>query len=103
MGNLGFGYKPTHPGELLKEEIECRGISQRKIAVQMGMSYTAFNDILNERRSLSATSAMMFEAALGVKADMLMRMQTKYNLQVASQDKSFTKRLAQIRQTAAIL
>ncbi|MDR0693849.1 MAG: HigA family addiction module antidote protein [Prevotellaceae bacterium] len=102
MGNLGFGYKPTHPGELLKEEIEYRGIPQCKIAAQMGMSYTVFNDILNERRPLSAASAMMFEAALGVKADMLMRMQTKYNLQVASQDKSFAKRLAQIRKTVAI-
>ena len=103
MENIGFGYKPTHPGELLKEEIEYREISQRKIAMQMGMSYTVFNDILNERRPLSAVSAMMFEAALGIKADMLLRMQTKYNLQVASQDKSFAKRLAQIRQTAAML
>ncbi|MDR0711596.1 MAG: HigA family addiction module antidote protein [Prevotellaceae bacterium] len=103
MGNLGFGYKPTHPGELLKEEIECRGIVQHKIAAQMGMSYTAFNDILNERRPLSAASAMMFEAALGIKADMLMRMQTKYNLQVASQDKSLVERLAQIRKAVAIL
>ena len=69
----------------------------------MGMSYTVFNDILNERRPLSATAAMMFEAALGVKADMLMRMQTKYNLQVVSQDKSFAARLAQIRKAVAML
>jgi plasmid maintenance system antidote protein VapI len=25
-------YEPTHPGEVLKEEIEYRGISQRKLA-----------------------------------------------------------------------
>lgn len=25
-------YHPTHPGEILKEEIEYRGISQRKLA-----------------------------------------------------------------------
>lgn len=31
MGNLGYPYTPTHPGEILKEEIEYRGISQKKI------------------------------------------------------------------------
>jgi hypothetical protein len=25
-------YEPTHPGELLKEKLECRGISQKKFA-----------------------------------------------------------------------
>jgi plasmid maintenance system antidote protein VapI len=40
MENLGFGYGPVHPGELLKEEIAYRGISQREIAAQMGMPYT---------------------------------------------------------------
>ena len=28
---------PTHPGSILKDEIEYRGISQRKLAEQMGM------------------------------------------------------------------
>jgi addiction module HigA family antidote len=103
MGNLGFGYKPTHPGELLKEEIEYRGISQRKIASQMGISYTVLNDILNERRPLTTNTAMMFEAALGVPAYILIGMQTDYNLQVASQDKKFLARLAEISKVAAII
>jgi len=30
--------RPIHPGEILKEEIEYRGISQGKLASQMGMS-----------------------------------------------------------------
>ncbi|MDR2806187.1 MAG: addiction module antidote protein, HigA family, partial [Dysgonamonadaceae bacterium] len=28
--------RPVHPGEILKEEIEYRGLSQRKLAMQMG-------------------------------------------------------------------
>ncbi len=32
MSNLGFGFYPTHPGEVLKDELEERGISQRKFA-----------------------------------------------------------------------
>jgi addiction module HigA family antidote len=77
----------THPGEVLKDEIEYRGISQSKLAAQMGMSYKVLNDILNERRILTTTAAMMFEAALGVPADSLMRIQLKYNMQIASQDR----------------
>ena len=33
-------FEPTHPGELLKDEIECRHISQRQLATDMGISYT---------------------------------------------------------------
>ena len=29
-------YKPTHPGEVLKDELEFRGISQRGLAKKMG-------------------------------------------------------------------
>ena len=38
---------PIHPGELIKDEIEYRGISQRKLALQMGVSPTLLNEILN--------------------------------------------------------
>ena len=32
MGNLEYGYCPTHPGELLKEEIEYRKLTQSALA-----------------------------------------------------------------------
>jgi addiction module HigA family antidote len=95
--------RPVHPGEVLKEEIEYRGISQGKLAAQMGISSKALNHILNERRPLTPTTAMMFEAALGIDSDLLMRMQLKYNMRVAKQDKSFIERLAAIRKISAIL
>ena len=38
---------PTHPGEILKEEVESRGISQRMLASQMGIQYSVLNEILN--------------------------------------------------------
>ncbi|KAA6322278.1 hypothetical protein EZS27_028161 [termite gut metagenome] len=103
MGNLGYGFTPTHPGEVLKDEVEYRGISQSKLAAQMGISYKVVNDILNERRPLTTTTAMIFEAAIGVPADALMRMQLKYNMQLARQDKTFAQRLAEIRKIAAVL
>jgi addiction module HigA family antidote len=101
MGNIKYGFRPTHPGEVLKDEIEYRGISQSKLAAQMGMSYKVLNDILNERRSLTTTTAMLFEAAMDVPADSLMRLQLKYNMQVASKDTTLAKRLAEVRKLAA--
>lgn len=103
MANVKFGYTPTHPGEVLKDEIEYRKISQRKLAEQMGMSYKALNDLLNGHRSLTVSTAMMFEAALDVPAESLMRLQLKYNMQQTANDKSFMDRLKQIRKYAALL
>ena len=97
------GYTPTHPGEVLKDEIEYRKISQKLLAEQMGMSYKVLNDILNGRRVLTTATALMFEAALDVPAESLMHLQLKYNMHLASNDKSLLAKLANIRKYAAIL
>lgn len=94
---------PTHPGEILKEEIEYRGISQRKLAERMGIGYSVLNEILNVRRPVTEKTAMMFEAALGVEAEPLMRLQMRYNVRIAQKDKSFMQRLDNIRKIAAVL
>ena len=103
MATLKYGYTPTHPGEVLKDEIEYRKISQRRLAEQMGISYKVLNDLLNGRRPLTTTTAMMLEAALDIPADSLMRLQLKYNMQQANNDRSFMERLNQIRKYAALL
>jgi len=46
---------------------------------------------------------MLIEAALDLDADTFVRMQARYNLQVARKDKTFAERLAKIRQAAAFL
>lgn len=94
---------PTHPGEILKDEIECRGISQRKLATQMGMQYSVLNEILNAHRPLTEKTALLFEAALYVDAETLMRLQLKYNMLTTRKDKSFMEKLAQVRKIAAVL
>jgi len=102
MSNLGYGFCLTHPGELLKEEIEYRKMSQSSLAKQMGVPYTALNDILNERRPLTPNTAILFEAALGINADLLMRMQLKYNMQIVRQDKTLAERITKVKQMTAI-
>ncbi len=95
--------RPIHPGELIKEEVAYRNTKQNKLAEQMGISYKVLNDILNCRRPLTTQTAMLFEAALGISAGLLMRMQLDYNMQTAQKDKSFMERIANIRKIAAVL
>jgi addiction module HigA family antidote len=94
---------PTHPGTVLKDEIEYRGISQRKLAAQMGISHTMLNEILNAKRPVNTEFALLIEAALGLNPETLVNMQTHYNLQMARTDKTFAQRFEQIRKLSAIL
>lgn len=103
MGNLGYGAFPTHPGEVLKDELEARGISKRELADTIGLTYSVVNEILNGRRSLTAKTALMFEAALDIPADALMYLQMKFNMQTTRNDKSVANVLKEIRKIAAVL
>ncbi|MDE5883162.1 MAG: HigA family addiction module antidote protein [Muribaculaceae bacterium] len=93
----------THPGEIIKDEIEFRGISQRMLARQMGIQYSVLDEILNAHRPLTEKTALLFEAALGIDAEPLMQLQLKYNMQATRKDPSFVERLANIQKLAAVL
>ena len=92
-----------HPGEMLKDEIESRGITQKDLSKRMGVSYTVFNEILNGKRPITTEYALLLEAALGIDAGIWLRLQADYNMQKAKSDKSFIARLEQIRKYAAVL
>lgn len=96
-------FEPTHPGELLRDEIESHDISQKRLAAEMGVSYTVLNDIVNGKRSVNPKFAMLCEAALGVPAHMLIGLQADYDMQAAKRNKTFMERLGKIRRVAAVL
>lgn len=95
--------EPVHPGEILKDEIEYRGLSQQKLASQMGISPSLLNEILNGKRAVSTEYALLFEAALDIDAEPLVKMQANYDMQKAKSNKSFLERLANVRKLAAAL
>lgn len=80
----------------------ARGLTQKELARQMGVSYTVFNEILNGKRPVTTEYALMLEAALGTKASIWIGLQAEYDMQKVKQDKSFMKRLENIRKVAAI-
>ena len=91
-----------HPGEMIKDEIVARGFTQKDLAKQMGVSYTVFNEILNGKRPVTTEYALLLEAALGTDANIWLGLQADYNMQKMKQDRSFMKRLEQIRKIAAV-
>lgn len=70
-----------HPGEMIKDEIMARGLTQKELAQQMGVSYTVFNEILNGKRPVTTEYALMLEAALGTNANIWLGLQADYNMQ----------------------
>ncbi|ADV42461.1 HigA family addiction module antitoxin [Bacteroides helcogenes] len=96
-------FEPTHPGEVLKDEIEYRGISQRKLAAEMGVSYTQLNEVLNAKRQLTVEYALLIEAVLDLPAEPLIKMQARYNMLTMKRNKTFAQRLEKIRKVAAML
>lgn len=96
-------FKPTHPGEVLKDELVFRGMSQRGLASKMGISYSVLNEVLNGKRALNTELAMMMEAALGVDAAPLLAMQNEYDMLMAERNTSFMEKLKNLRRIAAVL
>lgn len=96
-------FEPTHPGELIRDELEERHMTQARLAKQIGVSPSLVNEVVNGKRDVNTQLALLLEAALGISADLFLRLQTDYNMQIAKSDSTFMTRLANIRRIAAML
>lgn len=95
--------EPTHPGEVLREELECRGVTQTRLAKETGIRISLLNELINGKRDFTVEYAMLIEAALGIDADFWLNMQNAYNKGKVQKDSAFMGRIAKIRRVAAIL
>lgn len=103
IANNMMPFEPTHPGDVIKEELEYRGISQKHFAEVIGVSYTMLNDILNGKRPVSTDFALTIEAATGISAELLVKMQLRYNLQVARSKKENIARWENLKKHCAAM
>jgi len=95
-------YYPTHPGVVLKDEIEYRGISQKKLATAMDVPYTLLNEVLNGKRPVNTELALLIEAILDLPAEPLLKMQARYNMIITKRDGKFIEKLKKVRNVAAV-
>ena len=76
--------KPVHPGEILKEEFMVPlGLSMNKMAMDLRVPVTRIADIVNERRGITADTALRFARYFKNTAASWMNLQTRYDLDVA--------------------
>lgn len=70
----------THPGEILEDELQARGLKQKEFAIQIGMQKSQLNEIINGKRSVNAEVATLLEASLNISAGYWLNAQNNYEL-----------------------
>ena len=78
-----FAFQQIHPGVILKEELEARGLSANAFALKLRVPPQRIQDIVAQRRGISPDTALRLEASLGTPARLWLDMQSAYELQVA--------------------
>jgi addiction module HigA family antidote len=74
----------THPGEMIKDELAERGMTQKQLAEQTGIKPSVLSETINGKRNVSLNVAVALEKALGIPADIWMNLQTQYDLDTAN-------------------
>ena len=96
-------FEPTHPGELIKDELEALNMTQAKLAKKIEVKPSLLNEVIKGKRAVNTELALLIEAAINIPADMLLKLQSEYNMQVTKADDTFMKRLARVRNIASVL
>jgi addiction module HigA family antidote len=77
--------KPVHPGEVLLEEfLKPLGLSQNRLAIDIGVDSRRINEIVKGKRGITADTALRLARYFGVSADFWMGLQMDYDLDVAA-------------------
>ncbi len=79
--------KPVHPGEILSEEFMAPlGLSMNKVALDLRVPVTRIADIVNEKRGITAETALRFARYFKNSPTFWMNLQTRYELEVAQDE-----------------
>lgn len=85
--------KMDHPGTFIREELDCRGWTQRDLAFILGRHEQSINAIISGKRGISADMAKALAKAFDVPAEFFMNLQRIYDLEsVGEPDPSIEKR-----------
>lgn len=77
---------PASPGEILLEEfLKPMEMTQSALADRMGVPVQRINGIVQDRRAVTAETAVLLSRALGTSEQFWMNLQTNYDLWHAHQ------------------
>ena len=75
--------KPVHPGEILAEEMQEMGMSANALAKALRVPANRVTAILNERRGVTADTALRLSRYLGTTPEFWLNLQKTYELRTA--------------------
>ena len=79
---------PIHPGEILREEfMKPHEISQNALAGALGVPPRRINEIVMEKRSISADTALRLARFFGTTAELWTGLQSDYDLRLVRYEK----------------
>lgn len=77
---------PTHPGEMLVEEfLAPMQITQRELADAIHVPYQRINELVNQKRGVTPSTALRLARFFGVSADFWLNLQVRWDLYKAEQ------------------
>ena len=80
---------PIHPGEILLEDfIKPLGLTQYRLAHDIGVTPIRISQIVNGERSITVDTAMRLARYFGTSAAVWLRLQVRYDLEVAESELS---------------
>jgi len=92
---------PTHPGEMLLEEfLKPMNLTQRELADGIHVPYQRINEVINERRGITPSTALRLAKFFGMSAAFWMNLQLRWDLYHTQQAEQET--LKSIHRHAAV-
>lgn len=77
----------SHPGRLLKRELEARKLSANRLSLDIGVPSGRITDILNGRRSITADTALRLGRYFSNSAQFWLDLQSQYDIAVVEREK----------------
>jgi antitoxin HigA-1 len=82
--NMSSKLSPVHPGEVLLEEfIKPMGLSQSRLAIDIGVDARRINEIVLGKRAITADTALRLSRFFGNSPQFWMGLQSQYDLDIA--------------------
>ena len=77
--------QPVHPGEVLLEEfLKPMGLSQNRVAINIGVPPRRINEIILQKRRITADTALRLARFFGTSPEFWLGLQAQYDLDVTS-------------------
>lgn len=77
----------VHPGRLLRRELDARGLSANRLALDLGVPSGRVTDILNGRRSITADTAVRLGRYFGNGGPFWLDLQSQHDIAVVERER----------------